>query len=323
MIKSLQEVKITMSDENNHIISTVVKKMQMYIKTHLQEPITSFELAKSVGYSQFHAARLFKEETGLSPFEYIRRERLIQSAHALRKEKSKVFDIALDFVFDSHEGFTRAFTNAFGITPKKYASYPNTNGWLIPCRYLDRHKQKLNLKSEEYIMETKTTVIFTQIMERPARKLILKRSKKATDYFSYCEEFGCAENGWPIPLAILRGIKEALYEPVGVWLPDNMIPEGTGTAASALEVPADYAGEIPEGFDVIDLEPCKMLVFQGEPYADEDWQEGIGAGMEQFEKFNPEVYGYEYADELAPRIQLIPMGWRGYIEMRPVREMRK
>jgi len=38
---------------------------------------------------------------------------------------------------------------------------------------------------------------------------------------------------------------------------------------------------------------------------------------------NPIVYGYEYADALAPRMQLAPMGWRGYIEMRPVREIKQ
>lgn len=307
-----------MGNKNNRILSATTVKMQMYIKTHLQESITSSDIAKSVGYSQYYAARLFKEETGLSPFEYIRRERLIQSARALRNGKPKVLDIALDFVFDSHEGFTRAFTNAFGITPKKYASYPNPNGWLIPYRYLNRHKSK----SEECNMGTKTAVIFTQIMERPARKLILRRSKKSTHYFEYCEEFGCGDSNKSSPWDILCGIKEALYEPVGLWLPDNMKPEGTGIYAHGVEVCAEYAGEIPEGFDVIDLEPCKMFVFQGEPYDDEKYQEAVGICMERIKEFNPEVYGYEYADELAPKMQLAPMGWRGYIEMRPVRNIK-
>ena len=293
-----------------------VARIKAYVQAHLQEPITSGDIAKAAGYSQYHAARIFKEETGLSPFEYIRKERLLQSAHALRNKNAKVLDIALDFVFDSHEGFTRAFANAFGITPKKYAAYPTPEGWRIPYRYLDRHK----LKPEDSSMETKTAVIFTQIMERSARKLILKRAKTATHYFEYCEEIGCGKHDNSAAWDILCGIKDALYEPVGVWLPNNMRPEGTGVYAHAIEVAADYAGEVPQGFDVIDLEPCKLLVFQGEPYDDAHFGEAVGLCMERIEQFNPEVYGYQYAEELAPKMQLAPMGWRGYIELRPVRE---
>ncbi|MDR2559811.1 MAG: hypothetical protein LBC86_09790 [Oscillospiraceae bacterium] len=106
-------------------------------------------------------------------------------------------------------------------------------------------------------------------------------------------------------------------------MPDNMKPEGTGVYAHGVEVAADYAGEIPEGFDVIEFEPCKLMVFQGEPYDDDDVMEHVGACMERVLKFNPEVYGYQYAPELAPRMQLAPMGWRGYIEMHPIKEIQK
>jgi hypothetical protein len=163
-----------------------------------------------------------------------------------------------------------------------------------------------------------TTVIFTQIIERPARKLILMRSRRADDYFSYCEEVGCGQSGNSAAWDILADIGEALYEPVGLWLPENMRPEGTGIYAHGVEVPADYAGAIPEGFDVIDLAPCKLLVFQGEPYSDETFETAVGLCMERIETFNPEVYGYRYAPDKAPRMQLIPEGWRGYIEMKPV-----
>jgi AraC-like DNA-binding protein len=293
--------------------------MKDYINTHIQEPITAKSLSDAAGYSQYHAARIFKRQTGLMPFVYIRERRLINAALALRRDNTKVIDVAFDFVFDSHEGFTRAFSKAFGITPKKYAKHPEPDGWLIPYRYLNRQKTK----TEEKKMETKTVVIFTQIVERPARKLLLKRSKSAEDYFSYCEDVGCGDNENSAPWDILCEIKEALYEPVGVWLPENMRPEGTGIYAHGVEVAADYAGSVPDGFDVIELEPCKMLVFQGEPYDDSVFEQAIGALWERIEKFNPEVYGYEYADELAPRMQLAPMGWRGYIEMLPVRELRK
>ena len=158
-------------------------------------------------------------------------------------------------------------------------------------------------------------------MDRPARKLILKRSKKAENYFEYCGEVGCGTSNTSEPWEILEKIKEALYEPVGVWLPENMRPDGTGIYAHGVEVPANYKGIVPDGFDVIDLQPCKMLVFQGESYDGEFYQDAIGAFTEHVKNFNPEVYGYQFADELAPKMQLQPEGWRGYIEMRPVRKM--
>ena len=97
-----------------------------------------------------------------------------------------------------------------------------------------------------------------------------------------------------------------------------MCPTGTGTYAHAVEVVVDYQGEIPAGFDVILLAPCTYLLFQGEPYDDANFMQAVGACMEHINTFNPQVYGYQYATTRAPRMQLAPHGWRGYIEMRPV-----
>ena len=295
--------------------SDAIIKIKNYIAKHIQDPITANDLAKAAGYSQFHMSRMFKDEVGISPFEYIRQERLTAAAHALRSGERRIVDVALDFVFDSHEGFTRAFSKGFGISPKKYASHPLPEGWLIPRHYLNRSKANLEVINMD---NGKTAMIFTQIIERPARKLILKRGVKADNYFDYCAEVGSGDKDASAPWDILCGIKEALYEPVGLWLPDNMRPEGTGIYAHGVEVAMDYDGVIPNGFDVIELESCKLLVFQGEPYDDEYFGDAVGACMERIKKFNPEVYGYRYAPELAPKMQLAPMGWRGYIEMMAV-----
>jgi hypothetical protein len=48
----------------------------------------------------------------------------------------------------------------------------------------------------------------------------------------------------------------------------------------------------------------------------------VGQVMKYIEKFNPSVYGYQWAPETAPRFQLAPMGYRGYIEARPVTEIK-
>lgn len=160
--------------------------------------------------------------------------------------------------------------------------------------------------------KNETKAIFVQIVERPARKVLLKRGVKAEDYFQYCEEVGC--DIWPL----LTSVKEALYEPVGMWLPKHLIREGTSRYVQGVELPLDYVNEIPEGYEVIELPPCKMMIFQGEPYDDADFMEAIGEVWQHIEKLDPTLYGYQWDPEAAPRFQLAPMGNRGYIEALPV-----
>lgn len=160
--------------------------------------------------------------------------------------------------------------------------------------------------------DKKLGFIFTQIIEKGPRKLLLLRGIKATHYFEYCEEVGCDVWG------ILTSVKEALAEPMGLWLPPGLVAPGTSTYVQGVEVPIDYSGPVPEGFDLIDLEPVKYLVFQGQPYDDCDFGEAISALWEAIEGFDPSLYGYRFAPEVAPRFQLEPQGYRGYIEGRAV-----
>ncbi|WP_203568719.1 hypothetical protein [Aestuariimicrobium ganziense] len=119
---------------------------------------------------------------------------------------------------------------------------------------------------------TEATIV-TEVLERPARRLVLKRSRSADDYFSYVDEVGCGTSDASAPWDELVRITEAIDEPVGLWLPEAMRPAGTGSYAHGVEVPADWAGDLPEGFDVIDLEPCTFMAFQGEPSDDEAYRE--------------------------------------------------
>lgn len=223
-----------------------VMRMQHYITEHIKEPITQFQLARAAGYSEYYAARIFKELTEKTPFEYIRRLRLSQSAIVLRDEQTKVIDVAFDYVFDSHEGFTRAFAKEFGISPKEYAKNPKPVKLFMPANIRDFYLLKNNRKEEKPMSET-PSAIFVQILDRPARKVIIKRGKTATEYFEFCEEVGC--NIW----GVLCSIKEALYEPVGMWMLDSLRSEGTSFYTQGVEVPVNYSGEIPDGFEIIEL----------------------------------------------------------------------
>jgi AraC family transcriptional regulator len=288
--------------------------MQDFIERHVTEPITLRMLAKAAGYSPWHAARIFRELTGKTPFEYIRELRLSRAAEKLRDENTRVIDVALDFVFESHEGFTRAFSKQFGISPRKYSKNKPPVKLFMPEQARDYY---LRLQKGEKIMveKSKTNTVFVQVVDRPARKLILKRGTKATHYFEYCEELGC--DIWDI----LCKVKDALYEPIGMWLPESLRQPGTSIYAEGVEMPANYTGPVPDGFEIIDLKPCQMMVFQGPPYDDCNYQEAIGELWEVMKAYNPEIYGFAWADEDGPRFQLEPQGYRGYIEARPVRQL--
>lgn len=289
-----------------------VQKMQDYINSNIHSPITLKDLARAAGYSPWHAARIFKELVGKSPFEFIKAVRLSKAAIKLRDENCKVIDVAFDFTFDSHEGFTRAFSKEFGISPKSYSKKTPPLRLFHP--YPISHYYRYKNKGDDNMSEKqKAKTVFVQVVERPQRKLILKRGKKATGYFEYCDEVSCD------PWGILTSIKDAMYEPIGMWLPENMVTPGTSVYAQGVEVADDYQGEIPEGFEIVDLPPCKMMVFQGEPFEDEDFSDAIGEMWNTIKNYNPEFYGFKWSDEDGPRFQLEPYGYRGYIEARPVR----
>jgi AraC family transcriptional regulator len=292
-----------------------VQRMQAYIEAHLQEPITLHRLAGAAGYSPWHAAKVFKALTGKSPFEYIRLLRLSRAALRLAEADARVVDVAFDFVFDSHEGFTRAFSKQFGLTPQRFSQDRPPVKLFMPEDV--REKYLALQKGEHGMSETpKTSSIFVQVVDRPARKLILKRGVKAADYYAYCEEVGCEV--WDV----LTGIQQALYEPIGMWLPENLRRPGSSTYAQGVEMPLEFAGPIPEGFELIELPPCKMMIFQGEPYNDADFEQAIGSLWETVKNYKPELYGFQWTDEDGPRFQLEPQGYRGYIEGRPVRQIK-
>ncbi len=302
--------------ENRDQQIEAVRRMQDCITENLNQPLTLERLSRAAGYSPWHAARMFKSLTGRTPLAYIRACRLSGAALALRDGRDRIIDVALDFCFESQEGFTRAFSEVFGTTPARYRKQPPPIPLFMPFRIPGgtpgKKKGEAGMEKERNDQKAADTV-FVQVVERPARKMMLLRGKTADNYYDYCEEMGCDVWG------VLCSVKEALYEPVGMWLPVNLRKPGTGEYAQGVEVPSAYSGVVPEGFDLIDLPACKMMVFQGPPYEDEDFEEAIGSLWEVMKRYDPVFYGFKWADADGPRIQLEPQGERGYIEARPVR----
>ena len=290
---------------NEHI--EAVQRMQDYIAAHLDTNISMADLAGVSQYSPWYSYRLFVNLLHMTPAVYIRRLRLSESALKLRDEKVKIIDIAFDYGFESVDGYQRAFYKEFGCNPYEYSVCPTPIYLFKP--YGIKYKRG---KDKEEMRKTKN--VFIQVVEKPERKVIIKRGKAATHYFEYCEEVGCDVWG------LLCSIKSISGEPVCLWLPSEYILPGTSEYVQGVEVACDYSGQIPDGFDVIELPKCKYLMFQGEPFEEENFEEAISDVWGAIEKYDPSIIGYDW-DKSNPRIQLEPIGTRGYIELLPVKSI--
>ena len=282
-----------------------VQRMQDYIEAHLEEEITLADLAKNSLFSPWYSYRLFRQYTGLTPAEYIRRLRLSESALRLKAGHCKVTDAACDLGFGSVDGYQRAFLREFGCNPGQYARTRIPIPLFIPygVKFRELRKDGTDMKEVQSV--------FVQQLHKGARKVILKRGVQAEDYFAYCGEVGCDVWG------VLKSMDSLCGEPVCLWLPEAYKTPGTSTYVQGVEVDADYDGSIPEGFDVIVLPEADYLVFQGEPFREEEYCDAITAVQQAIEKYDPALIGQRW-DSTNPRIQLEPRGERGYIELLPV-----
>ena len=283
-----------------------VRLMQDYIRSHINEDISIDTIAKEISYSESYARKIFIKHLGMTPAVYIRRLKLSKSALKLRDENCQILDLAMKMGFGSADGYQRAFRREFGCNPREYSNSP-VPIWLFTPYLLENKERKATIMKE-------IRNIFIQVIEKPARKVIIKRGIKATEYWTYCQEVGCDVWG------LLSSIKSISGEPVCLWLPEHLRNPIENVYVQGVEVELDYSGIIPEGFEIIELPASTYLLFRGEPFEEDDYEDAIGEIWNAEKKYNPEFIGYEW-DESNPRIQLEPIGERGYIELVPVKKL--
>jgi AraC family transcriptional regulator len=96
----------------------LVGKALWYIESHFSEEISLREIAACGDVSRFHMSRAFGLATGMSVMRYVRGRRLTEAARSLSRGAPDILSVALDAGYGSHEAFTRAFRDQFGVTPE-------------------------------------------------------------------------------------------------------------------------------------------------------------------------------------------------------------
>ena len=91
-----------------------------FVEAHLKEPVSVVEIAEAASYSVYHFCRVFNRLTHHSPYDYLMRRRLAESARELIQTKRRIIDVALDYQFGSPEAYSRAFKRVFELQPRQW-----------------------------------------------------------------------------------------------------------------------------------------------------------------------------------------------------------
>jgi AraC family transcriptional regulator len=120
---------------------SVTGKALWYIEAHLESELSLESVADVAAVSRFHLCRAFAASTGNSIAGYVRARRLSEAAKALASGAPDILAIALEAGYGSHEAFTRAFRQHFGITPEQVRSRASLDNLKLqePIRMKDTH----------------------------------------------------------------------------------------------------------------------------------------------------------------------------------------
>jgi AraC family transcriptional regulator len=98
---------------------TRLQQVLDYIHTHLDRDLSLAELAEVINVSSTYFASLFKQTTGISPHQYVIKQRVERAKVMLKKTDFAIADIALQVGFSSQSHLNQQFKRITGMTPKQ------------------------------------------------------------------------------------------------------------------------------------------------------------------------------------------------------------
>ncbi len=99
-----------------------IRKVEDHVREHLEEDVSVETLAALVELSPFHFSRVFKQATGISPLQFVTRERITQAQQLIRETSRSLIEIALEVGYTSPSHFAQVFRRVVGVTPTEFRS---------------------------------------------------------------------------------------------------------------------------------------------------------------------------------------------------------
>ena len=108
-------------------MTAVYQKIVQYVDAHIKDEITITGIAEMTGYSANHIYKIFKVYSPYPIMDYIRRKKLYAAASEMYTGRN-LYDIALDYGFETPAGFYKAFKTIFGCSPSEYKNNMKKEG---------------------------------------------------------------------------------------------------------------------------------------------------------------------------------------------------
>lgn len=274
-------------------VQTIVTEIDRCICQNASEELTLTYLAEKLGYSECYTSRKFREISGMPLREYLHQRKLAFALKELRDTEKGILEIALNYGFSSHEAFTRAFKEAYGVSPGEYRRCPTP----VVLRTMLNPFDCYLAETDGVKMKPAHGDVKTYFVSIPAHKYLHIRNYESIGYWDFwqkqsripgqdCDTICGLLDGIPGKLDDLGGeeadsgsgqLMAFINEPTG-----RICSWGIPLAESyGVRLPLDYAGLVPEQMQMMVVPEGEYLVFEHGPFDFETENRAVEAQMEQ------------------------------------------
>lgn len=273
-------------------VQIIIDEIDACIKAHTDEAVTLKRLSHKLGYSEYYVSRKFKEISGMQFRDYLRYRRLAFALKEIRDTEKGILEIALDYGFSSHEAFTRAFKEAYGLTPSEYRRKPVP----VMLRTIIKPFDCYLLEIGETDMERAAEDVKIYFVTIPAHKFLHIKNYESIGYWDFWQKQSLIPGqDCQTICSLLNGIQGKLDD-MGESEPNSgsgqimaYINEPTGRICSwgiplaecyGVRLSMDYDGEVPEQMLLIDVPEAEYIVFEHGPFDYESQNGSVEEAME-------------------------------------------
>lgn len=217
-----------------------------YIEKNIKNELSPELIANECGYSTFHFSRVFNINKGITLMEYVKKRRLSLAAEDLFDDK-KIIDIALEYGFQTHNGFSKAFKKEFGFSPTQY------------LKRMDRNLEK------ELILKFGGDFMKPTIIEKPTFKVAgygIKTNITNGNYTKDVASFWINYDGENLESKMYQILNPPKHGEVGLCIPSS---EDNGEATYMLGVIVNDFNDATDDMIIVEVPEATYAVFTTPP----------------------------------------------------------